>query len=734
MFQTRPPFVRMPDMLDDVSFILDELNPAQRNAVCAPNQPLLILAGAGSGKTRVLVHRIAWMIQAEGHSPYAILAVTFTNKAAQEMRGRVENLLELPAPNMWIGTFHGIAHRLLRTHFREANLPESFQILDSDDQLRLIKRVMREFKLDEKEWPPRQVQWFINQQKDNGKRAAAVKVGKDYFIKIMLKIYKEYERLCQQSGLVDFAELLLRALELWENHPTLLRHYRQRFAHVLVDEFQDTNRIQYAWIKMLTVTIGNITIVGDDDQSIYGWRGAQVGNIREFSRDYQDASVLRLEQNYRSTATILEAANAVITNNTDRMGKKLWTEGSEGEPIQIYAAFNEQEEARFISSQLKRYFEQGKSWNDCAILYRSNAQSRVLEESLIIQQIPYRIYGGLRFFERAEIKDTLAYLRLLSSRTDDAAIERIINVPARGIGNKTIEILRSEARTYQLSLWQTIEKLITSSTLNSRAKTMVGNFLDLINNMDTDSQNLSLQQKTKLVINQSGLLQHYMKEKGEKAETRRENLEELINATREFEEAEIDGDLSPLDAFLSHAALESGESQAEDHDAAVQMMTLHSAKGLEFPLVFIAGTEENLFPHIRSIEDPEKLEEERRLCYVGITRAMETLYLCWAEKRRLFGNEQYHKPSRFLREIPDQLKQEVRLNARVSRPVFHGLTNSKDGEKQFNLGQLVIHPKFGEGIVLNYEGEGPQARIQVNFESVGSKWLVITYARLEAYE
>jgi len=719
-------------MLEDVSSILDELNSAQREAVCAPNNPLLILAGAGSGKTRVLVHRIAWMIQAEGHSPYSILAVTFTNKAAQEMRSRVENLLDLPAPNMWIGTFHGIAHRLLRTHFKEAGLPESFQILDSDDQLRLIKRVMRAFELDEKEWPPRQVQWFINQQKDNGKRASAVNAGNDYFLKIMLKIYQEYERLCQLSGLVDFAELLLRALELWQQHPVLLTHYRQRFAHVLVDEFQDTNHIQYAWIKLLTVDAGNITIVGDDDQSIYGWRGAQVGNIREFSQDFQDATVLRLEQNYRSTSIILEAANAVIANNSDRMGKKLWTEDTEGEPIQIYSAFNEQEEARFISTQLKRYFERGKSWNDCAILYRSNAQSRVLEESLIIQQIPYRIYGGLRFFERAEVKDTLAYLRLLSSRTDDAAMERIINVPPRGIGNKTIEILRIKARASRLSLWNSAEALLLSDELNNRAKTMVGNFLDLVNNMDIDSEDLSLHQKTQMAINQSGLMQHYLKEKGEKAEARKENLEELINATREFEEAEIEGDLSPLDAFLSHAALESGESQAKDNDDAVQMMTLHSAKGLEFPVVFIAGMEENLFPHIRSIEDPEKLEEERRLCYVGITRAMEYLYLCWAEKRRLYGNEQYPKPSRFLHEIPDVLKQEIRMNARVSRPVFHGYPDKDSSDRQFSLGQLVAHPKFGEGTVLNFEGEGPQARIQVNFETVGSKWLFIAYARLAA--
>ena len=722
----------MPAMLDDVSSILDELNPAQRDAVCASNQPLLILAGAGSGKTRVLVHRIAWMIQAEGHSPYSILAVTFTNKAAQEMRGRIEKLLAIPASGMWIGTFHGIAHRLLRTHYQQAKLPESFQILDSDDQLRLIKRVMREFQLDEKEWPPRQVQWFINHQKDNGHRAKNIKAGADYFTKIMVKIYTEYERLCQQAGLVDFAELLLRALELWQQNPKLLNHYQQRFAHVLIDEFQDTNHIQYAWIKLLTLKAGNITIVGDDDQSIYGWRGAQVGNIREFSKDYQKAKVLRLEQNYRSTATILEAANAVISNNSDRMGKQLWTEDAAGEAIQLYSAFNEQEEARFIASQLKQLSEQGKSWSDCALLYRSNAQSRILEEALIVRQIPYRIYGGLRFFERAEIKDTLSYLRIISSRSDDAATERIINVPPRGIGNKTIEILRQQARASSLSLWDTALQLLTSSELSNRAKTALKNFLDLINAMDEESLEMSLHQKTQLVINQSGLMAHYLKEKGEKAEARKENLEELINATLEFEDAEIEDNLSPLDAFLSHAALESGESQADEYDSAVQLMTLHSAKGLEFPIVFIAGMEENLFPHARSIEDPEKLEEERRLCYVGITRAMEVLYLCWAEKRRLYGDEKYPKPSRFLHEIPDQLKQEIRLNARISRPIFQGFNDHSSADNEFSLGQLVVHPKFGEGTVLNFEGDGPQARVQVNFEAVGSKWLVTAYARLQA--
>jgi DNA helicase-2/ATP-dependent DNA helicase PcrA len=716
-------------MQDDVSQILDELNEAQRNAVCAPAEPLLILAGAGSGKTRVLVHRIAWLIRAEGHSPYSILAVTFTNKAAKEMRSRVEHLLQMDTAPMWIGTFHGIAHRLLRAHHKEAGLPDNFQILDSDDQLRLVKRVMRENEVDEKQWPPRQAQWFINAQKDNGVRAKDVPDDGDFFNRVMTRVYKAYEQLCQQSGLVDFAELLLRALELWQQHPALLKHYQSRFAHVLIDEFQDTNKIQYHWIKILCQEHGRITIVGDDDQSIYGWRGAKVENIHDFETDFAGMQIIRMEQNYRSTATILNAANAVISHNVERLGKELWTEGSEGEPIQIYAAFNEQEEARFIAARIKQYCELDKAWGDIAVLYRSNAQSRVLEEALISLKIPYRIYGGLRFFERAEIKDALAYLRLVAAPDDDTAVERVINVPPRGIGMKSVELIRRHARDNSISLWQAITALCNEGDITPRLRSSLKQFVELIVQMNADCVDVSLHQQVQQVIEATELVAHFKKGGGEKAQSRIENLEELVNASRDFEDVEIDENLTPLTAFLSHAALESGEEQAGEFDSAVQMMTLHSAKGLEFPLVFIAGMEEGLFPHHLSTEDPTKLEEERRLCYVGITRAMEKLYICWAEKRRLFGTEHYHSPSRFIDEIPSNLVQEIRLNAQVSRPFIHS-SASRDTASDFEIGQRLMHPKFGEGTVIHFEGQGPQARIQVNFETVGSKWLVLAYARL----
>lgn len=717
-------------MLDDVSTILEELNDAQRNAVCAPSKPLLILAGAGTGKTRVLVHRIAWLIQAENHSPYSILAVTFTNKAAREMRSRVEHLLGMDTNTMWIGTFHGIAHRLLRAHATEAGLPDNFQILDSDDQLRLIKRVMRENQVDEKQWPPRQAQWFINTQKDDGLRAKDVVADGDFFIKMMHKIYTAYEQQCEQSGLVDFAELLLRAVELWQKQPALLAHYQQRFAHVLVDEFQDTNKIQYQWIRALCQVSGRLTIVGDDDQSIYGWRGAKVENILDFEKDFQGVQTIRLEQNYRSTSTILNAANAVINHNQERLGKELWTEGLEGDAINIYAAFNEQEEARFIASRIKQYCEQDVPWGDVAILYRSNAQSRVLEEALLSLQIPYRIYGGLRFFERAEIKDALSYLRLVANPHDDAAIERVLNVPPRGIGMKTVDLVRQKARAEQCSSWQAIVALAQDDEVTKRISTSLRHFVDLIIQMNADCIEQGLVQQMQVVIEQSSLKEHYQKGGGEKAQSRIENLDELLNACRDFEDVDIEENMTPMMAFLSHAALEAGEQQASEFDSAVQMMTLHSAKGLEFPYVFIAGMEEGLFPHSLSTEDPFKLEEERRLCYVGITRAMKLLFLCWAEKRRIYGSDHYHSPSRFLGEIPAQYTQEIRLNAQVSRPYIASSAQHASGGSDFEIGQRLMHPKFGEGTVIHFEGQGQQARIQINFESVGSKWLVMAYARL----
>ncbi|WP_251358464.1 DNA helicase II [Kangiella sp. TOML190] len=721
----------------DASSILESLNEPQTEAVTAPNKALLVLAGAGSGKTRVLVHRIAWLVKVEGVSPNGILAVTFTNKAAHEMRGRVEDMLAMPARGMWIGTFHSIAHRLLRAHYKDAGLPEGFQILDSQDQLRVIKRVMKELNLDDNEWPPKQAQWYINAKKDEALRPGDIHHHGDFFVSTMIKVYYAYEEACKTAGLVDFNELLLRAYELWSKNPRLLQHYQERFAHILVDEFQDTNHIQYAWIRMLCSANNRITIVGDDDQSIYGWRGAKIENIRQFEQDFPDCKVSRLEQNYRSTSTILKAANAVIANNNDRLGKNLWTDGNQGEPIAVYAAFNEQEEARFIAARIEDWIGQGNSYNDIAILYRSNAQSRILEESMLYKGIPYRIYGGLRFFERAEVKDTLAYLRLMTNRNDDASFERVVNQPARGLGQKSVDAIRELARSQQVSLWQAAEKMVAENLLTPRAKNALAGFVNLINELDQDTAELELAEQTQIVIEHSGLLEMYGKEKGEKGQARKENLQELVSAAREFDPDEVVPeelpDMEPLTAFLSHASLEAGDTQAEEYQEAVQMMTLHSAKGLEFPLVFITGVEEKLFPHQMSLDEPGGLEEERRLAYVGITRAMQQLYLTYAEKRRLFGRETYPQMSRFIREIPSELLSEVRLNTQVQRPVF---TKSspirKKSPEGFYLGQLVKHPKFGKGIIINYEGDGPQASVQINFETEGLKKLMVAYAKLEA--
>jgi len=716
----------------DVTPILESLNQAQRDAVTADVPALLVLAGAGSGKTRVLVHRIAWLIAMQNLSSHAIMAVTFTNKAAHEMRSRVETLLGRSSSSMWIGTFHGLAHRLLRAHAREAELPDTFQILDSDDQLRVIKRVMKEMNLDENEWPAKQAQWFINHQKDEGKRPSDINHRGDLFTSIHTKVYLQYQTACQTGGLVDFAELLFKAFELIRDKKHLREHYQERFKHLLVDEFQDTNGIQYAWIRLLTSNDCGISIVGDDDQSIYGWRGAKIENIQRFESEFINNKVIRLEQNYRSTGNILQAANAVIANNQERMGKNLWTDGNQGEPISIYAAFNEQEEARFIASRITDWYQQGSAYKDCAILYRSNAQSRVLEEFLLQRQIPYRIYGGLKFFERAEVKTTLAYIRLMYNHQDDAAFERIVNVPARAIGPKSVEQIRQRAREQKCTLWQAAKQIVDELVLTPKATVSLAGFLSLIKYSFEEFHELPLSEQIQLTIESAGLDQLYAKEKGEKALARKENLAELASAAREFDYDDYP-DLSPMTAFLAHASLEAGDNQAEQYEDCVQLMTLHSAKGLEFPLVFISGMEEKLFPHMMSMEEPDKLEEERRLAYVGITRAMKKLYLIYTEKRRLYGKETYPAVSRFIREIPAELKEDVRLNAQITQPVFDSRQNSKAGlgnETGYSLGQAVEHPKFGTGIILNCEGEGTQARVQVNFDSVGSKWLVLAYAKL----
>ncbi len=717
----------------DITHLLDPLNDAQREAVSAPPGHMLVVAGAGSGKTRVLAHRIAWLLQVERFSPFSILAVTFTNKAAAEMRGRIEELLDSPAGGMWVGTFHSIAHRLLRSHWQEAGLPQGFQILDSDDQYRLVKRVIREQGLDEEKWPARQAQWFINGRKDEGVRPSQVDDRGDQSTAVLLTIYQAYEAACARGGMVDFAELLLRALELLRDNPELLTHYRQRFQYILVDEFQDTNAIQYAWLRLLAgtgaTTSGWLFVVGDDDQSIYGWRGARIENIQQFTRHYPDAKTVRLEQNYRSTGTILAASNAVIAQNGSRLGKELWTRSGEGEPVYLYQAFNDLDEAHFVVERIEKWVDEGGLRSECAILYRSNAQSRVLEDALLKRGIPYRVHGGLRFFERAEIRDAMAYLRLVNNRGDDAAFERVVNVPARGIGARTMEVVREFARESQLTLWQAAMELQQQQRLSARAANALGGFLQFVDRLADDTRDLGLADQVEHIRRHSGLVAHFSKEKGEKAQARLDNLEELVNAARSFV-AEEDNGLEPLAAFLSHAALEAGEAQGDAWEDCVQLMTLHSAKGLEFPLVFLVGVEEGLFPHRMSADDPVRLEEERRLCYVGMTRAMRVLYLIFAERRRLHGKETYPRASRFIGEIPRELVQEVRMRGTVSRPstVVGTAPASQGGLK---LGQPVQHAIFGAGVVLNLEGEGEQARVQVNFETGGCKWLMVSLAGLQ---
>lgn len=721
----------------DVSHIIDDLNEAQREAVCAPPEHVLVLAGAGSGKTRVLVHRIAWLVATEGLSPYCILAVTFTNKAAAEMRGRIEELLKQPVGGMWVGTFHSLAHRLLRTHWKDAGLPQSFQILDSEDQQRAIKRIIRGLELDDTQWPPKQSQWFINARKDEGQRPEHIEHFDDPYQKTMIRIYQAYEDMCQRSGLVDFAELLLRAHELWLKNPHVLAHYQGRFKHILVDEFQDTNSIQYAWVRILAGKASRVFAVGDDDQSIYGWRGAKIENIQQYTKDFPNTRTVKLEQNYRSTGNILNAANALIANNDDRLGKNLWTADEDGEAIQLYSAFNERDEARFIAEQIQNWVDDGNPYQDNAILYRSNAQSRVIEEALIQAGIPYRVYGGMRFFERAEIKDALAYLRLIANRNDDAAFERVVNTPTRGIGDKTVSAARDYAREHRVALWVAAEAVVEQKLLPARAMTALGNFLELITRLSSDTDGMDLYEQLEHSLHHSTLLEHYKKDRGEKSQARVENLEELVNAAKYFEQPETPVDeeeMDELSAFLSHAALEAGDNQTDGSQDGAQLMTLHSAKGLEFPQVFLAGVEEGLFPHQMSLDEPGRLSEERRLCYVGITRARQRLYLTHAEARRLYGNETYPHRSRFISEIPAELMEEVRMGGSVSYAATNTSNFSSAPEPSvggMRLGQRVMHAKFGDGIVLNLEGQGAQARVQVNFEGLGSKWLMMEYANLQ---
>jgi len=717
----------------DVSSVLDGLNEAQRQAVAAPTGNILVLAGAGSGKTRVLVHRIAWYIQTGQAGPHGILAVTFTNKAAAEMRSRIEVLLQNPVGGMWVGTFHGIAHRLLRAHWQEAGLPENFQILDNEDQYRTIRRIIRSLGLDEAQYPPRESQWFINGQKDEGLRPQHIHTDGDPDRQQLVRIYQAYQDLCDRSGLVDFAELLLRAHELFRDQERVRAVYRQRFRHILVDEFQDTNALQYAWLRLLTGTGNAVFAVGDDDQSIYSWRGAQMENMQRFQKDFPDSTLLRLEQNYRSTANILLAANTLIARNATRLGKELWTEGDDGEKIDIYAAYNERDEARFVVDRMAAARQYGVAYSAQAVLYRVSAQSRVIEEELMQAGIPYRVFGGMRFYERAEIKDALAYLRLAAFHDDDASFERIVNTPPRGIGQRTMEALRACARRDTVSLWQAAGRLLQEKSLPERSLNALERFLKLMVRMSSGIRGLEPGEAMDQVVKYSGLIEHYQKERGEKGQARIENIEELVTAAGEFEvDREIHGDMEPLAAFLGHAALESGETQADRYADGVSLMTLHAAKGLEFAHVYLVGLEEGLLPHQRSSGDPVQLEEERRLCYVGITRAQQKLTITFAGHRRLHGSEYYPQPSRFLSELPADIVSEVRLGGTVAQAVFAGNRQIAANDTGLNLGQRVTHEKFGEGVVLNLEGNGSNARVQVNFETAGSKWLVLAYANLQS--
>ena len=718
----------------DVTPILDPLNDAQRAAVTSGNAPALVVAGAGSGKTRVLVHRIAWLCEVESVSPFSLLAVTFTNKAAAEMRARVESLLNHAVGGMWIGTFHGISHRLLRTHWQEAGLRENFQVLDSDDQLRLVKRIIQDLGLDDSKWPPKQVRGYINARKEEGLRSGRLQDQGDRTARQLIRVYVAYEQECERTGSVDFAELLLRSLELLQQNAEILAHYREKFRHILVDEFQDTSAIQYTWLNTFAGKENPVFAVGDDDQSIYGWRGARIENLQNFEQDYKNTQVFRLEQNYRSTNTILSVANSLIDNNRGRMGKRLWTDGAAGEPVHLYAAFNEQDEARFVADRIKRWVEAGNTRrDDIAVLYRSNAQSRVFEEVFISQSIPYRVYGGLRFFERAEIRDALAYLRLAKNPDDDPSFERIVNVPPRGIGQRTMARIREVAVRYRITLWKAAENIQQSDLLAARAANALQQFLQRMRALEQDIRDLDLAAQIDHIIQASGLMLHHGREGNEKAESRVENLQELVVTARGFDlDNELYADMQPVDAFLVHAALEAGEGQGAQWDDCVQLMTLHAAKGLEFALVFIVGLEEGLFPTDMSLKEPGRLEEERRLCYVGITRACQQLVFTYAESRRRYGKDSYYNsPSRFIGEMPPELVTEVRPRAMIATPVHHNVKTSLLAQDTgIRIGDSVMHAKFGKGVVLDCEGAGTSARVQVNFEQKGSKWLVLAYANL----
>ncbi len=741
------------------------LNEQQLEAVTLPQQSALVLAGAGSGKTRVLTTRIAWLIQTGQASPQGLIGVTFTNKAAKEMLSRISAMLPINIRGMWVGTFHGLCNRLLRTHHREAGLPQLFQILDSQDQLSLVKRLMKSLNLDEERYPPRQAQWFINASKDEGLRAPQVD-SHDDFSRRMRDFYAAYDEQCQREGVVDFAELLLRSYELLSRNEVLREHYQSRFSHILVDEFQDTNRLQYRWLQLLAGSGNAIFAVGDDDQSIYAFRGAHSANMQDLQRDFRIERVIKLEQNYRSHGHILDAANALISHNRKRLGKNLWTSEGKGEPLRVYEAVTDNEEAGFVVDEVKALHGSGVALADIAVLYRSNAQSRVLEHALFSAALPYRVYGGLRFFERLEVKHALAYLRLVANHDDDGALLRIINFPARGIGTRSMEQLQDSARNQGGNLWAAAKakaeggKTKAGETGDASSLKGIPAFVALIEAMGAATAGLPLPEIIEHVIAASGLQQYYKTQK--EGADRLENLSELVNAAAAFV---AERDIQPagegvgidepdeLTAFLAHAALEAGERQALAGNDALQLMTVHSAKGLEFHSVFISGMEEGLFPHDNSLTEADGIDEERRLMYVALTRARRRLYLSLAQSRMLHGQTRYNVASRFFREIPENLMQKIGSRFNVQRSKFDvepetwnsepgtrspepGTRNLEPGTRNteqgipWRIGQSVVHPKFGAGVIVSAEGRGAEARVQVNFRDSGLKWLMLEYASL----
>ena len=716
--------------------IADGLNEKQQQSVTlSEDTNALILAGAGSGKTRVLTHRIHHLVSEKNHNADDILAVTFTNKAANEMKERLSDLLRRPIGRMWVGTFHSLAHRLLRTHPSEANLSPTFQILDSQDQFRIIKRLMKENGIDEKKLKIKEVQWFINKNKDNGISPKDIEVGYDYAKQQKVKVFDIYENFIQVNDLVDFAGLLVKSFELLKNNQSLLEHYQNKFHHILVDEFQDTNRIQYQFIKILHNESNHIFCVGDDDQSIYGWRGAKIENIQKIENDFKPIEVIKLEQNYRSTGNILSASNALIANNQNRLEKSLWTASGDGELINVFNARDEREEAQYVVGEIQSQFSQGRNLDECAILYRSNAQSRIFEESLIKHNLNYRIYGGLRFFERAEIKDAMGYVRLIENTSDNIAFERIVNFPTRGIGLSTIEKIRSHSIENHTDLFQSSIAIIDS--LSVRAANALQAFIYLIEEIADKTKNLMLSEKVDSILLQSGLMAHYANDKTDKAGSKRENLEELVNAASQYVHEE-DNELNETQGFIALATLDSSGESNQINQNYVQLMTVHSAKGLEFPVVFLVGLEEDLFPIRQRVNQPSNIDEERRLCYVGMTRAMQSLNISHATRRSLYGETIYSRNSIFLDEIPRNFLNYIKNpNSNSVITSFEDVKNppqkmvSSSSDSKYAIGQIVSHAKFGLGTILNYEGSGDSMRLQIKFQKVGTKWLISAYAKLE---